>query len=87
MVFANSVLEARTDLYGEFIDVCAAITGRVPDAGLRRTENRRAEILFVVRDLPPALLADDSERGMDYPELTRSRDEARCSASMRPRYL
>ena len=59
VVFANSVLGARTELYGEFIDVCAAVTGRVPDAGLHRTEKRRAEILFDVRDLPPDLLAED----------------------------
>lgn len=59
VVFANSVLGARTDMYGEFIDVCAAVTGRVPDAGLHRTENRRAQVLFVVRELPPDLLADD----------------------------
>jgi predicted aconitase len=32
IVFANSVLGARTNRYGDFIDVCAAITGRVPDA-------------------------------------------------------
>ena len=50
VVFANSALGARTDLYGEFIDVCAAVTGRVPDAGLHRTENRRAQVLFVVRE-------------------------------------
>ena len=41
IVIANSVLGARTDRYGDFIDICAAITGRVPDAGLHRTENRR----------------------------------------------
>ena len=59
VVFANSVLGARTELYGEFIDVCGAVTGRVPDAGLHHTENRRAEVLFDVRDLPPDLFAED----------------------------
>ena len=34
IVFANSVLGARTARYGDFIDICAAITGRVPNAGL-----------------------------------------------------
>src|SRR5262249_15159425 len=34
VVFANSVLGARTNKYGEFIDICAAVTGRVPDVGL-----------------------------------------------------
>ena len=46
IVFVNSVLGARTERYGDFIDICAAITGRVPEAGLHRTENRRARILF-----------------------------------------
>ena len=46
IVFANSVLGARTDRYGDFIDICAAITGRVPDAGLHRDEHRRARIVF-----------------------------------------
>jgi predicted aconitase len=34
IVFANSVLGARTNRYGDFIDICAAITGRVPAVGL-----------------------------------------------------
>jgi predicted aconitase len=42
IVFANSVLGARTNRYGDFIDLACAITGRVPDYGLHRTENRRA---------------------------------------------
>ena len=41
IVFANSVLGARTDRYGDFIDICAAITGRVPNAGLHLNERRR----------------------------------------------
>ncbi len=30
IVFANSVLGARTNRYGDFFDICAAITGRAP---------------------------------------------------------
>ena len=51
IVFANSVLGARTDRYGDFIDICAAITGRVPGAGLHLTERRAATSLFDVRSL------------------------------------
>ena len=40
IVFANSVLGARTERYGDFIDICAAITGRVPHAGLHLPERR-----------------------------------------------
>jgi len=46
IVFANSVLGARTARYGDFVDICAALTGRVPDAGLHRDEHRRARIVF-----------------------------------------
>ncbi len=59
IVFANSVLGARTDRYGDFMDICAAITGRVPDAGLHRTENRRGEVVFRLEGLPRRLLEED----------------------------
>ena len=59
IVFANSVLGARTDRYGDFIDVCAAITGRVPDAGLHRDEHRRARVVFRLRDVPERVLGED----------------------------
>jgi len=59
IVFANSVLGARTDRYGDFIDVAAAITGRVPYAGLHREENRRGTILFRLSGTPDRLLDDD----------------------------
>jgi len=59
IVFVNSVLGARTNRYGDFIDISAAITGRVPDAGLHRTEERRARVVFDVTDLSEELLASD----------------------------
>jgi predicted aconitase len=59
IVFANSVLGARTNRYGDFIDICAAITGRVPDAGLHREENRRAEIVFRLAGVSDRLLQED----------------------------
>jgi predicted aconitase len=46
IVFANSVIGARTARYGDFIDLAAALTGRVPYAGLHRPENRVGTILF-----------------------------------------
>jgi predicted aconitase len=59
IVFANSVLGARTQRYGDFIDICAALTGRVPDAGLHRSENRRGQVVFQVSGLPSRLLDED----------------------------
>lgn len=60
IVFANSVLGARTNRYGDFFDICAAITGRAPYIGLHRDEERVAKILIDLSKLAPALLADDS---------------------------
>ncbi len=60
IVFANSVLGARTNRYGDYVDLCAAITGRAPRSGLHLTENRRGQLLFRLEGLPPDLLRDDS---------------------------
>jgi predicted aconitase len=59
IVFANSVLGARTNRYGDFIDICAAITGRAPAIGLHLTESRRGQILFRLVDIGPRLLSED----------------------------
>lgn len=59
IVFANSVLGARTDRYGDLIDICAAITGRTPAAGLHLDENRYASCVYEVEKLPPSLLDRD----------------------------
>jgi predicted aconitase len=59
IVFANSVLGARTNRYGDFIDICAAVTGRVPDHGLHTDEGRRATLLLRLEGLPDRLLDHD----------------------------
>jgi len=46
IVFANSVIGARTNRYGDFIDLCCAMTGRAPAWGLHLEENRRGRVLF-----------------------------------------
>ncbi len=58
IVFANSVLGARTQRYGDFIDICCALTGRAPACGLHLTENRRGRLLFQLEGIPTRLLAD-----------------------------
>ncbi|MBL8340056.1 MAG: aconitase X catalytic domain-containing protein [Rubrivivax sp.] len=52
IVFANSVLGARTNRYGDFMDLCAALTGRAPACGLHLAENRLGEVLFELQDFP-----------------------------------
>lgn len=46
IVFANSVIGARTNRYGDFIDLCCAMTGRAPAWGLHLDANRRGQVLF-----------------------------------------
>ncbi|HEX9728366.1 MAG TPA: aconitase X catalytic domain-containing protein [Gemmatimonadales bacterium] len=60
IVFANSVLGARTERYPDLLDICAAITGRVPAAGLHLDENRAGECVFRLHGIPGALQADDA---------------------------
>jgi len=58
--FCNSVLGARTERYGDFIDVACAIVGRAPDAGLHRTDGRRAVlVLRLAADVPDVLRSSD----------------------------
>lgn len=46
IVFANSVIGARTERYPDLFDICCAITGRAPAMGLHLTGNRKGQILF-----------------------------------------
>jgi predicted aconitase len=57
IAFANSVLGARTDRYGDFIDICAAITGRAPASGLHLTKNRAGEIVYRLDGVAAELLS------------------------------
>jgi len=57
--FANSVIGARTERYPDLLDVCCAITGRVPAVGLHLTENRAGQLLVRLVDVPRALQEDD----------------------------
>ncbi|MBC8471572.1 MAG: aconitase X catalytic domain-containing protein [Planctomycetes bacterium] len=58
--YANSVLGARTNRYGDFIDICAAITGRVPKCGLHLKQNRKGQILLRLVDINPAIMQSNA---------------------------
>ena len=60
IVFANSVLGARTARYPDLMDICAAITGRVPEASLHLTENRAGQIVLDLAEVPLTLQQEDS---------------------------
>lgn len=54
VVFANSVLGARTQKYPDFLDICIALTGRAPLSGCHLDAGRQAGLRVEVR-LPEAI--------------------------------
>ena len=60
VAFCNSVLGARTNRYGDFLDIACAISGRAPAYGLHLPENRHARLVFDLSAAPEAFLADPS---------------------------
>lgn len=65
VAFANSVLGARTNRYGDFMDICCAIAGRAPRTGLHLDENRHATVVVDTGGTKAAL----KERDVFYPVL------------------
>jgi predicted aconitase len=59
VAYANSVIGARTNRYGDYLDVSCALTGRVPAAGLHLDEARLGTVLIELADVPSALSARD----------------------------
>jgi cis-L-3-hydroxyproline dehydratase len=59
IAFANSVIGARTERYPDLLDICCAITGRVPAVGLHLTWNRAGQMLLRLGGVPFALQQDD----------------------------
>lgn len=48
VVYANSVLGARTMKYPDFLDICIALTGRAPEAGCHLADKRKARLVVEV---------------------------------------
>jgi len=59
IAFANSVIGARTERYPDLLDICCAITGRVPAVGLHLDANRAGQLLLNLVDVPISLQRDD----------------------------
>ncbi len=57
--FANSVIGARTERYPDLLDICCAITGRVPAIGLHLAENRGGDLCLRLTGVPAELQQDD----------------------------
>ena len=65
VAFANSVLGARTNRYGDFLDIACALVARAPHVGLHDSAARRATVVVDLSRLSERL------RGLDafYPVL------------------
>ena len=59
VAFCNSVLGARTNRYGDFLDIACAISGRAPEYGLHVSKNRAATVVIDVSRVDPAFLSSD----------------------------
>ena len=57
--FYNSVVGARSNKYGDYLDIAAAITGRVPYTRLHRDEGRAARVLVNLEHLPRNVREND----------------------------
>jgi predicted aconitase len=57
VAFCNSVLGARTNRYGDFLDIACAITGLAPEAGLHLAANRLPKVTVDLSGLDAAYLA------------------------------
>lgn len=57
VVYANSVLGARTMKYPDYLDICIALTGRAPKAGCHLDAERLPKLRI---SLPPLSEVDDS---------------------------
>jgi predicted aconitase len=60
VAFCNSVLGARTNRYGDFLDIACAIAGRAPRYGLHIAQNRRATVRVDTSALSDALKAKEA---------------------------
>jgi predicted aconitase len=52
VTYYNSATGARTNKYGDYLDVACALVGKAPFAGLHTDEGRKAVVQFDVSELP-----------------------------------
>ncbi|KAI5210836.1 hypothetical protein AUEXF2481DRAFT_42946 [Aureobasidium subglaciale EXF-2481] len=57
VIFANSVLGARSIKCPDFLDICVALTGRAPNSGAHITEHRKPQVMI---DVASDIQGDDS---------------------------
>jgi len=68
VVFANSVLGARTEKYADYFDICSAIVGFVPNIGMHEARNRVPNVVIDATDLIRTVLVpslDDNDNDIE----------------------
>ncbi len=55
VVFANSVLGARTEKYADYLDICCAIVGKVAATGVHLEEHRQPQVVLDATELAAQL--------------------------------
>lgn len=66
VVYANSVIGARTEKYADYFDICAAIIGKIPMTGVHLQENRQPGIILDASELIRGIFFD---KGHDTPDI------------------
>jgi hypothetical protein len=59
VVYANTVLGARTEKYADYLDICCAIAGRVPQIGVHLDEPRKPTMVLSMDSNVLDVLSDD----------------------------
>ena len=59
VAYANSVIGARSNRYGDYLDISCALTGRVPASGLHLTEHRKGTHWFRLHGVSESLQRRD----------------------------
>ncbi|GKY95101.1 hypothetical protein MPSEU_000474100 [Mayamaea pseudoterrestris] len=65
VVYANSVLGARTEKLADYLDICCAIAGIVPAVGVHLPKNRRPQVLLDARQVLAKLVGDGHVQNFD----------------------
>ena len=60
VVYANSVLGARTNKIADYLDICGALAGIVPNEGMHKPENRKPTIILDARELAEDSVLSDA---------------------------
>eukprot|EP00940_MAST-03C_sp_MAST-3C-sp2_P000117 g117.t1 len=59
VVFANAVIGARTQKIADYLDICCAITGRVPRSDVYLDENRKGQVVLDASQIVDAVFSSD----------------------------